>query len=50
MQARGEAVRADDNPEAFKIRLDAYRAQTAPLIDYYRSKGRIEERRRHGAA
>jgi adenylate kinase len=42
MQARGEPVRADDNPEAFKIRLDAYRQQTAPLIDYYRQKGHLK--------
>lgn len=37
--ARGEPVRKDDNPEAFKIRLVAYRDQTAPLSDYYRTKG-----------
>jgi adenylate kinase len=42
MQARGEPVRSDDNPEAFKIRLDAYRAQTAPLVDYYRAKGQLQ--------
>jgi len=36
---RGQAVRADDNHEALKVRLDAYREQTAPLIEYYRSKG-----------
>src|SRR3569833_2257016 len=30
MTARGEKVRADDNAEALKKRLDAYRAQTAP--------------------
>ena len=30
--------RADDNPETFKLRLQAYHAQTAPLVDYYRSK------------
>lgn len=35
MQARGEAVRADDNADALAKRLDAYRAQTAPLVDYY---------------
>jgi adenylate kinase len=35
MKARGEVVRADDNPEALKTRLHAYRVQTAPLIDYY---------------
>ncbi len=38
MQARGEPVRADDNPEALKTRLDAYRAQTAPLIEYYEQR------------
>jgi adenylate kinase len=32
-------LRADDNPEALKKRLAAYRAQTAPLITYYRDKG-----------
>jgi adenylate kinase len=36
---RGEQVRADDNEETLQIRLDAYKKQTAPLIDYYRSKG-----------
>lgn len=41
-QARGEPVRADDNPEAFKTRLGAYREQTAPLIDYYRQKGSLK--------
>jgi adenylate kinase len=41
MQARGEAVRADDNPESLKQRLVAYRAQTAPLIDYYGKKGSL---------
>ncbi len=39
MRARGEPVRADDNPETLKSRLSAYRAQTAPLIDHYRRKG-----------
>ncbi len=38
-QARGEPVRKDDNPEVFKTRLDAYRAQTAPLSAYYGQKG-----------
>ncbi len=31
--------RADDNPEAVKTRLEAYREQTAPILPYYRSKG-----------
>jgi adenylate kinase len=39
MQARGEAVRADDNAESLKKRLTAYHDQTAPLSAYYRSKG-----------
>ena len=34
----GHAVRPDDNREALKIRLDAYNLETAPLVDYYRSK------------
>src|ERR1700738_4170876 len=29
MQARGEKVRPDDNPETLKTRLDAYRVETA---------------------
>jgi adenylate kinase len=41
MTARGEPVRADDNPEALKTRLVVYRAQTAPLIDYYGKKGAL---------
>jgi adenylate kinase len=36
--ACGGTVRADDNPEAFKIRLDAYHAQTAPVADFYAKK------------
>ena len=36
---KGEAVRRDDSPEVFKIRLDVYRAQTAPVTEYYRSHG-----------
>ncbi len=31
--------RADDNPEAVKTRLEAYRRQTAPILPYYRAKG-----------
>ncbi|MGA0594897.1 adenylate kinase [Enterovirga sp. CN4-39] len=37
--ARGEPVRKDDNPEAFKTRLVAYRELTAPLSEYYAKKG-----------
>ena len=39
--ARGEPLRKDDDPEVLKTRLDAYRRQTAPLIDYYREKGML---------
>jgi len=41
VQARGEAVRADDNPEVFKTRLVAYREQTAPLVSYYTRQGKL---------
>ena len=41
MDARGEKVRADDNPEVLKGRLAAYRAQTAPLAGYYAGKGML---------
>jgi adenylate kinase len=37
--AKGEPVRKDDNPEAFKTRLVAYREQTAPLSDYFAKRG-----------
>ena len=37
--AAGGTVRADDNPEAFKVRLTAYREQTAPVSAYYASRG-----------
>ncbi len=33
--------RADDNAETVAQRLEAYHAQTAPLIDYYQSKGAL---------
>jgi len=38
MEARGEKVRPDDNPEALKTRLHAYRVQTESLPDYYGKK------------
>jgi len=42
MVARGEKVRADDNPEVLKGRLDAFRAQTAPLVGHYAAKGMLK--------
>jgi adenylate kinase len=35
--------RADDNPEAFKVRLTAYNTQTAPLLPFYRGQGKLVE-------
>ena len=40
--AAGKEVRKDDNPEAFKERLAAYREQTAPLSEYYAGSGRLK--------
>jgi adenylate kinase len=34
-------TRDDDKPEAITKRLEVYRAQTEPLIAYYRGKGRL---------
>lgn len=34
--------RADDNAEALKKRLDVYKAQTAPLVDYYAKTGLLK--------
>jgi adenylate kinase len=41
MTARGEALRADDNPEVLKKRLGAYRELTEPLVTYYQSQGTL---------
>jgi adenylate kinase len=35
--------RADDAEATVRTRLEVYRAQTAPLVDYYRSGGRLKE-------
>ncbi len=34
--------RADDNPETVKARLETYHSQTAPLIEYYKSQGKLK--------
>jgi len=34
--------RRDDNEEVVRSRLEAYHAQTEPLIDYYRSQGKLK--------
>ncbi len=35
--------RADDNAETVASRLEAYHAQTAPLISYYDAKGALQK-------
>ena len=40
---RGDAIRADDNPEAFKKRLAQYHELTAPVSHYYQSVGELRE-------
>ncbi len=39
--AAGGEARADDNPESFRTRLEAYRVQTAPVSDHYASRGEL---------
>jgi adenylate kinase len=41
MKSRGETVRADDTPEVLSKRLESYRAQTEPLVDYYAEKRKL---------
>lgn len=38
-----EEGRPDDNPESYKVRLQAYNAQTAPLLPYYQAQGKLVE-------
>ncbi|OLP60522.1 adenylate kinase [Xaviernesmea oryzae] len=38
----GGKVRSDDNPEAVRKRLVEYREKTAPLSDYYASRGELK--------
>jgi adenylate kinase len=40
--------RADDNDETIRERMQVYDAQTAPLLDYYRSRGLLREVRGMG--
>jgi adenylate kinase len=40
MMGRG---RADDSEEVIRIRLRVYRAETAPLIQYFRERGKLTE-------
>jgi adenylate kinase len=38
-----ESGRPDDNPESFKVRLNAYNDQTAPLLPYYQNHKKLVE-------
>ena len=41
--AGGELVqREDDNEDVIKNRLDVYRTQTEPLVEYYRKRGKLQ--------
>ncbi|SDR01747.1 Adenylate kinase [Rhizobiales bacterium GAS113] len=40
-KGRGEPPRDDDNPETLRRRLQAYRSETAPLIEYYSRQGLV---------
>ena len=37
-----ESNRPDDNPDVIRNRLDVYKRDTAPLVDFYRSKGLLK--------
>lgn len=37
-----ESNRPDDNPEVIRKRLDVYKNDTAPLVDYYRKQGLVK--------
>ena len=41
--------RADDNPDTVRTRLETYKAQTAPLIEYYQKAGLLVEIAGEGA-
>lgn len=41
MKAKGQEIRSDDNEETLKKRLNVYREQTAPVLPYYESNGRL---------
>jgi adenylate kinase len=41
-RANGQSARGDDTEEVLKIRLDLYRKETEPLIEYYRSRGLLK--------
>lgn len=40
-KAAGQPVRKDDDPEVFKVRLDAYNRDTAVVAPYYEKRGQL---------
>lgn len=40
--AAGGPLRADDNPETLKKRLEVYYQSTAPVLGYYRAQGKVK--------
>ena len=40
-RAKGEPVRKDDDPEVFKVRLEAYNRDTAVVAPYYEKRGQL---------
>lgn len=41
-QAAGKDVRADDNEETLRKRLEVFRSQTAPILPYYAGKSMLQ--------
>lgn len=41
-KAKGEPVRADDNEETLRKRLEVFRQQTAPIIPYYKVQNMLQ--------
>lgn len=41
-ETAGAGVRSDDTVETLRHRLEVYRAQTAPILPYYRAKGALK--------
>ena len=43
LKAGGELIqREDDNEDTIRSRLDVYREQTEPVVDYYRQRGKLK--------
>jgi adenylate kinase len=40
--AAGGPVRADDNPETLKKRLEVYYQSTAPVLAFFRAQGKVK--------